>query len=66
MRQKIFSFGHDFTIKDEDGKDVFFVDGRALSLGHKLSFQDMNGHELAFIKQKLMSWGPTYEVYVGD
>lgn len=66
MRQKIFSFGHDFTIKDEDGKDVFFVDGRALSLGHKLSFQDMNGHELAFIKQKLLSLGPTYEVYVGD
>ena len=64
MRQKIFAFGDDFTIQDENGNDVYFVDGRALSLGHKLSFQDMQGNELAFIQQKLLSWGPTYEVYV--
>ena len=65
MRQKIFALGHDFTIQDENGNDVYFVDGRAFSLGHKLSFQDMQGNELAFIQQKLLSWGPTYEVYVG-
>jgi uncharacterized protein YxjI len=63
MKQKLFCFGDDFTIKNEAGEDVFFVDGRALSLGDKLSFQDMNGHELAFIRQKLLSWGPTYEIY---
>jgi uncharacterized protein YxjI len=39
------------------------VDGKALSFGDKLSFQDMAGNELAFIRQKLMSWGPTYEIY---
>jgi uncharacterized protein YxjI len=64
MRQKIFALGDDFTIKDENANDVYFVDGRALSLGHKLSFQDMQGRELAFIKQRLLSWGPTYEIYV--
>src|SRR5687767_2502475 len=48
MRQKIFELGDDFTISDEDGKDVFIVDGRAMSMGHKLSFQDMNGRQLAF------------------
>jgi uncharacterized protein YxjI len=67
MRQKLFSWGDDFTIRDEDGRDVFFVDGRAFSIGDKLSFQDMQGNELAFIRQKLLSWGPTYEVYrAGD
>lgn len=62
MKQKLFSWGDDFRIKNADGQDVFFVDGRAFSLGHKLSFQDLQGHELAFIRQKLLSWGPQYEI----
>lgn len=63
MRQKLFSWGDDFTIKTEDGQDAFFVDGKAFSLGNQLSFQDMSGNELAFIRQKLLAWGPTYEIY---
>lgn len=62
MKQKIFAWGDDFTIKDEAGNDAFFVDGRAFSIGNKLSFQDMTGNELAFIQQRLLSWGPTYEI----
>ncbi len=62
MKQKIFAWGNDFTIKDEAGKDAFFVDGRAFSIGKKLSFQDMSGNELLFIRQKLLSWGPSYEI----
>ncbi|MCZ6837507.1 MAG: LURP-one-related family protein [Planctomycetota bacterium] len=63
MKQKLFSWGEDFTIKDEAGHDVYFVDGQAFSLGAKLSFQDMSGRELVFIQQKLLSWGPTYELH---
>jgi uncharacterized protein YxjI len=65
MKQKLFAFGDDFTIKDDAGNDRFFVDGRAFSIGDKLSFQDMAGNELAFIRQKLLAWGPTYEIYRG-
>lgn len=63
MKQKFFSWGDDFYIKDEQGQDVFYVDGKVFSLGDKLSFQDMSGNELAFISQKLLAWGPTYEIY---
>jgi uncharacterized protein YxjI len=63
MKQKLFAWGDDFTIKTADGQDAFLVDGRAFSLGDKLSFQDMQGNELVFIRQKLLSWGPTYELY---
>lgn len=63
MKQKLFAWGDDFTIKTEDGQGVFFVDGKAFSLGAKLSFQDMQGNELVFIRQKVLSWGPTYEIY---
>ena len=62
MRQKLFSWGDDFSIRNEAGEDVFFVDGKAFSLGDKLSFQDMQKNELAFIRQKLLAWGPTYEI----
>lgn len=63
LQQKVFCLGDDYTIRNEQGKDCFYVDGKALSLGDKLSFQDMDGNELAFIRQKLLSWGPTYEIY---
>jgi uncharacterized protein YxjI len=66
IKQKLFSWGDDFTIKDQTSQDRFFVDGKAFSLGNQLSFQDMAGNELAFIRQKLLSWGPTYEISKGD
>ena len=63
MKEKLFAFGDDFTIQDEHGNDVYFVDGKAFSIGDQLSFQDMKGNELAYIKQKLFAWGKTYETY---
>jgi uncharacterized protein YxjI len=63
MKEKLFAFGDDFTIQDEHGNDVYFVDGKAFSIGDQLSFQDMKGNELAYIKQKLFAWGKTYEIY---
>jgi len=63
MKQKLFSWGNDFAIKNEAGQDVFFVDGKVFTLRQQLAFQDMAGNELAFIRQKLLAWGPTYEIY---
>ena len=66
MKQKVFSLGDRFTIRDEKGEDAFVVNGEVFSLGHKLSFEDPQGNELMFIRQKLLSWGPTYEIYRGQ
>ena len=65
MREKLLSWGDDFYIKDESGRDAYFVDGKAFSFGDQLSFQDLQGNELAFIKQKLFAWGKTYEIVRG-
>ncbi len=65
MKQKFWSWGNDFTIKDEDDRDAYQVDGKVFSFGDQLSFQDMAGQELAYISQKLLSWGPTYEISRG-
>ena len=65
LKEKLFSWGDDFRIKNAEGTDLFFVDGKAMTFRNKLSFQNMSGDELAFIRQKLLSWGPTYEITRG-
>ncbi|HEY8309276.1 MAG TPA: LURP-one-related family protein [Gemmatimonadaceae bacterium] len=65
MKQKLLSFGDDFYIKDETGRDVYFVDGKAISFGDQLSFQDVDRNELAYIRQRVFSLGPTYEISRG-
>jgi uncharacterized protein YxjI len=62
MRERILSWGDDFTIKAADGREVYQVDGKVFSFGDKLSLKDMNGKELALIDQKLLSLGPQYEI----
>ena len=65
MRERILSWGDDFTIKDADGRDVYVIDGKVFSFGDKLSFKDMAGNEVALIDQKLLSLGPQYEIIRG-
>ncbi len=65
MRERILSWGDDFTIKDADGGDAYYIDGKVFSFGDKLSFQDMQKNELAVIDQKLLSLGAQYEIIQG-
>jgi uncharacterized protein YxjI len=63
MRQKFFAFGDDFAIRDANGNECFYVDGKVFTIGNKLSILDRSGNEAAYIQQKLFAWGPTYEIY---
>ena len=63
MKQKLFSFGDDFTIRDETGQDRYWVDGKTFSVGEKASFRDMEGNELARIEQKVLSVGKTFRIF---
>src|SRR4051812_48396201 len=65
MRQKLWSFGDDFAIKDDAGNDRFYVDGKAISLTDTLSFQDPARHELAHIRRRMLSWGATFDISAG-
>jgi uncharacterized protein YxjI len=62
MRERILSWGDDFTIKDSDGRDLYYVDGKVFSFGDRLSFRDHAGAEVVRIEQKLLSLGPQYEI----
>jgi len=63
MKKDWFSFGDDYTIQDAAGEDVLKVDGKVFCIGDQLSIQTMDGRELAYIDQKMLSWGPTYEIW---
>ena len=65
MRQRILSWGDDFSIKDADGQEMYYIDGKVFSFGNKLSIKDRSGAELARINQKLLSLGPQYEIIAG-
>jgi hypothetical protein len=53
MRQKMFAFGDDFTVKDEQDRKVFSVDGKMFRLRDTLLFKDAEGREIYKIQEKL-------------
>ena len=63
MKQKFWSFGDDFVIRDDRDNDCYQVDGEVFSFGDNLSLRDMAGNEVASIRQRLLSWGPTHEIH---
>lgn len=65
IKEKVFSWGDKFNVKDEFGNDRYFVEGEVFSWGKKLHVYDMNGYEIAFIKQEVWSFLPCYYVFCG-
>ena len=65
VRQKVFSLGDSFTIKDEFGNDVFIVRSQLLSFGKKLRIFDLAGNELCYIEQQIFRFMPEYDIYIG-
>lgn len=66
IKQKVFSWGDKFSIKDYNGVDKYYVEGEVFSWGHKLHVYNSGNSEVAFVKQKLMSWLPKFEVYINE
>ncbi len=64
IRQRIFSFGDNFTIKDEYDNDRYEVRGKVFSFGDKLRIYDMFGNELVYIEQEMFHLLPRYNIYL--
>ena len=65
IKQKVFSWGDKFTVKDSAGVDRYFVEGEVFSFGKKLHVYDCHRQEVAYIEQKLLTWMPRYSVFIG-
>ncbi|MGW6309731.1 LURP-one-related/scramblase family protein [Streptomyces niveus] len=55
VRDKIFAIGDDYWIEDEQGRQAFLVDGKALRLRDTLELKDPQGCVLVTLRQKLLS-----------
>lgn len=66
IRQKVFSWGDRFTVKDAAGVDRYTVEGEVFTFGKKLHVYDMHGREVAYVEQRIMSILPSYRVFVGE
>jgi uncharacterized protein YxjI len=64
IREKIFSFSDDFTIKDMEDNDIFIVKGKVFSIGDKLKLLDMQGNELVYIEQEPFRLLAKYNIYL--
>jgi uncharacterized protein YxjI len=55
VREKIFAIGDDFWVTDEQGSQVFLVDGKAMRLRETFELRDASGQVVAVIRKKLLS-----------
>lgn len=65
MRQRILSFGDDYVVTDEAGRERFQVDGKVFTLRNTLAVLDPSGNEVARIVRRILAWGPTFEIARG-
>jgi uncharacterized protein YxjI len=55
VREKLLAVGDDYWIEDEDGRRVFYVDGKVLRVRDTLELRDAGGEVVAVIRKKLMA-----------
>jgi len=66
IKQKVFSFGDNFTVKNENDEPIIVVKGKVFSLGNKLTILDANQNEIYKIEQKLFKLLPEYRIFEND
>jgi len=66
IKQKMFSWNDQFAIKNKNGDNSFFVDGKLWSFSKKLTLFDKNHSEILKIKQKVVTLKPKYHIYYGE
>jgi uncharacterized protein YxjI len=65
IKQKVFSWGDKFSVKNEAGADVFRVKGDAFSFSHRLHVFDAGETEIATLHRKVFSFRPRYFIETG-
>ena len=60
IKQKVLSFVDKFFIYDEDGNEIYWVEGDFFSFGKKLDLFDKDNNHKAHIHQKVLSFLPRY------
>ncbi len=62
IKQKVFSIGERFTVKDENGIDRYFIDGEFFSIPKRFHIYNANENEILLLQARMFSFMPTYEI----
>lgn len=65
FKQRMFSWFDSYDIYNEAGEVVYVVKGQ-LAWGHCLKIFDAWGGEIGMVKERVMTFLPSFELYVGD
>lgn len=64
IKQKVFSLSGKFTVKDQQERDVYFVEGSFLQIPKTFSIMNTGRDEVALITKKVFSFLPKFFVEV--
>jgi uncharacterized protein YxjI len=64
IKQKVFSLSEKFTVKNQDEKDVYYVEGSFMKVPKTFSIMNQDREEVALITKKVLSFLPTFFVEV--
>lgn len=64
MKQKVFSLSEKFTVKNQQEKDVYYVEGSFMQIPKTFSIMNAAGAEVALITKKMFSFLPKFFVEV--
>lgn len=64
IKQKVFSLSGKFTVKDQDGKDAYYVEGSFMRIPKSFTVKNSNRDEVARITKKVFSFLPKFFVEV--
>ncbi|TDL32886.1 hypothetical protein E2R51_09490 [Jeotgalibacillus sp. S-D1] len=64
IKQKVFSLNGSFTVKDQEEKDVYYVEGSFMQLPKTFSIMNTARNEVALITKKTFSFLPKFFVEV--
>lgn len=63
LKQRAWTLGERFVVRDGRGLPIFHVRGKLFSIGDRLKFFDLDGVERVYIKQRLFSLRHLFKVY---
>lgn len=63
IKQQVFSWKDKFNVKDEQGNDIYYVEGE-IAFTHKLHIFNMDNEEVAFVRQEFFALLHKYYVEI--
>lgn len=64
IKQKVFSLSGKFTVKDQQEKDIYYVEGSFMQIPKTFSIMNTARQEVALITKKVFSFLPKFDVEV--